>query len=189
MNFTDVKDFKINDSFIENCEYLNKEIIEKFDNIELLDRILEDYKNHIVNKDLIAKYVDFEDLYQGISLGIAYAIENKDLYSLAEQIEISTVNKYIADMGMNINLNKSINILIRDILEKTIHELITYEPICNFLNMELAIKIYEQTHGNIAQFPFNYLATYINNNTYSENSLQEFVNVVSGKINTVSISN
>lgn len=72
----------------------------------------------------------------------------------------------------------SVHNIIIQIINEALHDLILYYPLANFLNMELAMHIYKLTHDNIAQFPFATVSSYIKESTYTEDSVQEFINFV-----------
>ena len=78
----------------------------------------------------------------------------------------------------NTCLTEHIDDMLIQITNKALYELICYKPVADFLNKELAMYIYKHTHGNVAQFPYATISSYIETSTYTDDIVQELINYV-----------
>lgn len=175
MKFTEIKDFDLTDILFVGGDYLDSNIIEVFDCIGVLDLMRNIYvEKAIANKvDMLAGFCDFDDLLLDVVDEVCNTLTITDIW---EFCSVYTIDKCVLCSKAN-NIKHIDNIIIQ-IINEALHDLILYYPLANFLNMELAIHIYKHTHDNIAQFPFATVSSYIKESTYTEDSVQEFINFV-----------
>ena len=175
MKFTEIKDFDLTDILFVGGDYLDSNIIEVFDYLGVLDLMRNIYvEKAIANKvDMLAGFSDFDDLLLDVVDEVCNTLTITDIWELCS---VYTIDKCVLCSKTN-NINHMDNIIIQ-IINEALHDLILYYPVDNFLNMELALYIYKHTHDNIAQFPFATISSYIKESTYTEDSVQEFINFV-----------
>ena len=175
MKFTEIKDFDLADDFFSGDGYLNSNIIEIFDRSGVLDLMRNIYVDKaIANKvDMLTDFGDFGDLFDTVAYEVCNTLTITDIWELCS---VYTIDKCVSCSEANYikHMDKIITVMIKE----TLFELLCYSPVANFLSMELAMYIYKLTYGNVAQFPFDTVSSYIKNSTYIDDSVQEFINFV-----------
>ena len=175
MKFTEIKGFNLTGNYITSSDYLNSRIIEEFDCLGILDTILALYVDEAIadKQDMLANFGDFSDLYSDVAEEVCNKLTITDIWGLC------TI--YTTDMFINYSntcLTEHIDDMLIQITNKALYELICYKPVADFLNKELAMYIYKHTHGNVAQFPYATISSYIETSTYTDDIVQELINYV-----------
>lgn len=175
MKFTEIKDFDLTDILFVGGDYLDSHIIEVFDRSGVFDLMRDIYvEKAIVNKmDMLTDFCDFGDLFDSVADEVCNTLTITDIW---EFCSIYTIDKCI--LCSKANDIKHIDNIIIQIINESLHKLICYAPVADFLSMELALYIYKHTHDNIAQFPFATVSSYIKESTYIDYSVQEFIDFV-----------
>ena len=175
MKFTDIKDLDLTDSIFVGGDYLSSSIIEVFDRSGVLDLMRDIYVDMAIkNKvNMSAGFSDFGDLFDSVAYEVCNMITITDIWELCS---VYTIDKCV--LCSKANDIKYIDNIIFQIINEALHELICYAPVADFLSKELALYIYKHTHDNIAQFPYATVSSYIKESTYTDDSVQEFINFV-----------
>lgn len=172
MKFTEIKGFNLTGNYIISSDYLNSRIIEEFDCLGILDTILAMYVDKAIadKQNMLANFGDFSDLHLDVVEETCNKLTITNIWGLCT---IYTTDMFIK--CSNTCFTEHIDDILIQITNKALHDLICYKPVADFLNKELAIYIYKHTHGNIAQFPYDSVSTYIETSTYT---VQELINYV-----------